>query len=68
MLLFDTEQEARAKFDSITGGYDNLELGYTGEYGDETEWIDNKFSDRFASCLSDGEPSSQEPSSQGTEE
>ena len=65
-LYFDKEQEARTKFDSITTGYDNLELGY--EVGDEQDWIDNKLSDRVRAVMGPSSQGTEEPSSQETEE
>ena len=37
---FDTEQKAREHFSSLSGCYSKKELGFTGESGEECDWID----------------------------
>jgi hypothetical protein len=37
---FDTEQKARDHFNSLSGCYSKKELGFTGESGEEFDWID----------------------------
>ena len=53
---FDTLEEARRKFTSITKGYSKKELGFTGQSGEEYEWIDDD--DKYAAVSEeeDAEP------------
>jgi hypothetical protein len=54
---FDTEKEARDKYNNLTDCYSKKELGHTGESGEEFDWIDehDTYADDIESSDSDTE-------------